>query len=89
MEAVKWLGENVCDICRERGVSDPTVKGKYAYDGPTVMGPWAFMCRNCWNTYGRKTMGQEYKKDDNGEFVLNKHIGASKTVSFTEEELYI
>ena len=82
---MKWLGKNECDICRERGVNDPTIKGKKAYDAPTVFGGWAFMCRNCYNTYSTKRMGQEYTKDENGDFIKTKDIGQSKGLFDMEE----
>jgi len=86
--STKWLGENVCDICKARGVSDPTIKGKKAYDTPTIMGDWAFMCRNCYNTYSTKSCGQEYTRNDNGVFVKVKNIGSKKQNAFLDLEKY-
>jgi hypothetical protein len=34
----------LCDFDSSHGEAD--------YDGATKIGPWAFMCLGCWNTYG-------------------------------------
>lgn len=34
----------LCDFDAKHGEAD--------YDGATTMGPWAFMCLECWNKYG-------------------------------------
>jgi len=51
----KWIGANECDYCGRK----PSENGDTAYDSPTVLNSWAFMCRPCWLDHGHN-MGQEY-----------------------------
>ena len=55
MEEVKWTGEHIptCDFCKlevPTGVRE--VSNIACYDGKTTSGPWAFMCREHFNTHG-------------------------------------
>lgn len=55
----------VCDICNKE------IKEKFV-DGATVWGPWAHMCPECFGTYGiglGPGKGQEYKKNETGDYV--------------------
>jgi hypothetical protein len=36
-----------CDLCKSRGLKRPAM-----YDGATTYGPWAFMCRPCFMSFG-------------------------------------
>jgi hypothetical protein len=36
-----------CDICEGMGL-----KTKATFDGPTVFGPWAYMCESCFFEQG-------------------------------------
>lgn len=38
-----------CDMHINMSGQPPT---KAAYDGKTIMGPWAYMCDNCFSSYG-------------------------------------
>lgn len=66
---VKWLSRppEKCDICSCK------IKNRFI-DGATLMGPWAFMCKDCHKTEGRGLglgRGQEFVKDkDTGEFFV-------------------
>ncbi|MCK5604609.1 hypothetical protein KAR91_22160 [Candidatus Pacearchaeota archaeon] len=53
-----------CNIC---GLT-PTV----IYDAPTQIGPWAWMCRDCWIKHRRSAklgvgLGQKFVNVDGGE----------------------
>lgn len=39
-----------CDLCKVAPVTDPP--NVAAYDGKTRMGPWAYMCEECFKVYG-------------------------------------
>lgn len=53
-----------CDLCRQKGgLLTPAT-----YDGKTRVGPWAFMCDNCFEKWGYKNgIGKATKlqKDEN------------------------
>lgn len=54
-----------CDICHNK-------IGEKFIDGGTVWGPWANMCPECFDEYGvglGTGRGQEYKKNESGEYV--------------------
>lgn len=51
----KWLSQKTCDVCGSWVVD----KGTRCYDAVTKMGPWAFMCCDCYRVHG-KALGQEY-----------------------------
>lgn len=63
-EKVIWHGSVNCDICNKK-IED------FLYDSKTVFGPWAVMCKKCMSEYGTgigKGRGQEYVKNEKGEF---------------------
>jgi len=43
-----------CDICGDKAV----------YDGKTTMGPWAYMCEDCFGRVGVTTPGLSTKLED-------------------------
>lgn len=46
--------------------------GTFMYDAKTVYGPWACMCETCFNIVGvglGTGLGQQYKKNDSGDWV--------------------
>ena len=47
ISATKWMGSTKCDICG-RGFAEV---GKVFYDGKTIKGSWAVMCRECFTEY--------------------------------------
>lgn len=54
-----------CNMCRKPF-------GKVMYDAKTVYGPWAYMCEDCFNAVGvglGTGLGQQYKKNDSGDWV--------------------
>lgn len=55
-----------CDICHGPFVED------IMFDAATYQGPWANMCMHCFNQIGRGLgtgLGQQYRKNDAGEWV--------------------
>ena len=63
---VKWLGNTQCDFCHKECIKD-------LYDAVTVYGPWATMCKSCFEKNSNGLLGtgygQHYQKNDNGEFI--------------------
>ena len=60
-----WMGSTKCDFCG-REIADTLV------DGVTTGGAWAVMCPRCFKIHGvglGTGCGQQYKKDNSGEFV--------------------
>ena len=37
-----------CDLCESHGLTIPA-----KYDGPTVFGPWAYLCDPCFSDQGK------------------------------------
>lgn len=48
LNAIKWSSDTTCDFCKK----DATQVGDIFYDGKTILGPWALMCKNCFRKYG-------------------------------------
>lgn len=85
-----WIGEvKECDCCKMRGVSDASIKGKTMYDAPfqSLGGTWMNFCRNCYNTYAYKGIGQMYKKDENGNWVKSKNLTKTRRSVSCDEQL--
>ena len=49
-EQVKVSTLPKCDLCQNTAL----------YDAKTKMGPWAYMCDECFNDYGPKQLGTGY-----------------------------
>lgn len=63
-EKTLWLGSRKCDFCGFEIHHE-------LYDGATVQGPWATMCKPCFCTYGKGISygsGQRYIENEEGEF---------------------
>lgn len=82
MAEKKWYGNTTCDMCTLHGVQNASIKGKTLFDTPVYGGSWMTLCRNCYNTYSTKTCGQEYHKDENGEWIKFKDIGKKEKSIF-------
>lgn len=55
-----------CDVCH--GPFTESIM----FDGKTCYGPWANMCMSCFNTIGvglGTGLGQQYRKNDSGDWV--------------------
>ena len=48
MRNVKWLGETICDICKQ----EATEVGPRFYDCKTMLGPWGLLCVKCFPVHG-------------------------------------
>lgn len=51
-DTVKVSQLPTCDVCKLDGADTPA-----AYDGRTVMGPWAYMCEAHWQSHGVGQLG--------------------------------
>lgn len=67
----KWLGNTKCDICGKECE-------EVLYDAAIRLGPWAIMCEDCFNKFGKGLgigIGQEYvMNNETGDFEKNPII---------------
>lgn len=62
---VEWHGNTRCDFCGKECQHD-------LYDGKTIWGSWAVMCKTCFRKNGEglgKGRGQRYRKQEDDAFV--------------------
>ena len=66
MKQTKWISSTTCDICKNK-IDD------VLYDAVTRYGPWATMCKQCWEEHSIHRLGtglgQKYVKNEAGEFI--------------------
>jgi len=65
-KVVKWLSNRTCDFCHKECDKD-------LYDAVTVYGPWATMCKSCFEKNSNGLLGtgygQHYVRNENNEFI--------------------